>query len=483
MHRIIRSAAAVRRDGLPQAGRLRFLTCCMCCLLSACAGLGGPEYKRPDVPSKAHWSEQAGPLVSASAAIQPDWWKSFGDRYLDELIERAIANNVDIRVLAARIGVAKAGIDQASAGLLPTLYAGAGSDTFKVTGSPASTKYSTGGQASWELDIWGKVRKGVDAQQAEYNASEADWRAGYLTLVSEVGTAYFQIRQFDEQIDQQRLALARNGEILKIYQGMLREGLIPKTQVLQQQAEINNLQSNLLDLQRQRKLTENSLATLLGVPADTLRVPQVALRSSIEPISVPAGLPADLLTRRPDIVAAEFRTLSAVDLLGQAKLARLPSISLTGMAGAAAFSLGSLLSTTTFGLSSLLSFPVFDPSVKARIKVSDAQTKVAEEEYRRTVLNAFEEVENALTNLAAHRAQRTELVSRREKLAVVSEQVHAQLAEGLISQLEVLEVERTALSAEQDMLANHWQILMDTIMLYKSLGGGWPKEVVGQKSS
>ncbi len=483
MHRIFRSAAGGRGAGPRQAGTIRFLTCCVCCFLSACAGFGGPEYERPDVPSKVHWSAQTGPLISASAAIQPDWWKSFGDDYLDRLIERAIANNVDIRVLAARIGVAKAGIDQASAGLLPTLTVGAGSDSFKVTGSPASTKYSTGGQASWELDIWGKVRKGVDAQQAEYKASEADWRAGYLTLVSEVGTAYFQIRQFDEQIEQQRLALKRNGEVLNIYQGMLREGLIPKTQVLQQQAEINNLQSNLLDLQRQRKLTENSLATLLGTPADTFRVPKAPLRSSVEPISVPAGLPSDLLTRRPDIVAAEYRALSAVDLLGQAKLARLPSISLTGMAGAAAFSLGSLLSTTTFGLSSLLSFPVFDPSVKARIKVSDAQTKVAEEEYRRTVLNAFEEVENALTNLTAHRAQRTELVSRREKLAVVSEQIHAQLAEGLISQLEVLEVERTSLSAEQDMLANHWQILMDTIMLYKALGGGWPKEVVGQNSS
>jgi multidrug efflux system outer membrane protein len=107
---------------------------------------------------------------------------------------------------------------------------------------------------------------------------------------------------------------------------------------------------------------------------------------------------------------------------------------------------------------------------------------VAEEEYRRTVFGAFEEVENALTNLSARKAQQQELESRRDKLDTVSQQIHAQLAEGLVSQLEVFEVERTLLSAEQEMLANHWQILSDTIILYKALGGGWPKEVVGQTS-
>jgi multidrug efflux system outer membrane protein len=452
------------------------------CLVSGCAGLTGPDYKRPEVASKQSWSEPAGPLISAQDAIQPDWWRGFGDPYLDDLVERAIAGNLDIRILAARTGVAKAGIDQASAGLLPTVEAGAGTDTSKITGSSRTTKYSAGGQASWELDIWGKVRKGVEAQEAEYKASEADWRAGYLTLVSEVGTAYFQIRQFDEQIDQQQGSLGRNRQILDIYQGMLQEGLVPQTQVMQQEAEVNNLQNGLLDLQRQRKLTENSLATLLGMPADTFHVPKAPLSASITPMPVPAGLPSELLTRRPDIVAAEYRVLQAVNLQGQARLAQLPTISLSGRAGVAAFSLGDIMKTTTLGLSSLLSFPVFDPSIRAQIKVSDAQTKVAEEEYRRTVISAFEDVENALTNLAAHKAQKQVLESRREKLASVSDQINAQLREGLVSQLEVFEVERTLLSAEQEMLANHWQILSDTLILYKALGGGWPKEVVGQMS-
>jgi outer membrane protein TolC len=201
MHRIRRFAASCHGNGHHRFGRVRLALLLACCFLPGCSGLGGPDFKRPEVASKQSWSEQAGPLVSATATIQPDWWTGFGDSYLDELVNRAITNNIDIRILAARTGVAKAGIDQASAGLLPTLNAGAGTDTFKVTGSPQTTKYSAGAEASWELDIWGKVRKGVDAQEAEFKASEADWRAGYLTLVSEVGTAYFQIRQFDEQID------------------------------------------------------------------------------------------------------------------------------------------------------------------------------------------------------------------------------------------------------------------------------------------
>lgn len=449
-------------------------------LLSACAGLGGPDYQRPEAPEKAAFSQSA-TGVTAASAIQPDWWRAFGDPYLSDLVERAIASNVDIRILAARTGVAQAAISQAEAGLLPVLTAGAGTDTFKSSGSPSTTQYSAASDVIWELDIWGKVRKGIDAQQAEYRASEADWRAGYLVMVADVATGYFQIRQLDEQLAQQRKTLARNREILDIYTQMQGEGLMPRTAVLQQQAEINRLQTILLDLQRLRKVTENGLATLLGVPADTLQVPEAGIRS-VQAVEVPAGLPSGLMSRRPDIIAAEYRVLQAHNLAGQARLARLPSVSITGRGGSASFALSDLLKSWTAGLSSLISIPVFDPNVQARIKVSDAQTRLTEEQYRRTVLGAFEEVENALTNLSNHRQQAMELSGRRDKLAVVSDQVYAQLDEGMVSQLEVFEVERSLLDAEQQALANHWQILGDTVALFKALGGGWPQETVTDAS-
>jgi outer membrane protein TolC len=216
---------------------------------------------------------------------------------------------------------------------------------------------------------------------------------------------------------QQQKTLARNTQILDIYQNMSSEGLIAETQVLQQQAEINRLQTGLLDLKRLRKLTENGLATLLGMPADTLKIPDSGLRS-VRPVDVPAGLPSDLL-----------------------------------------------LKSWTTGMSSLVSIPIFDPNVQSRIKVSEAQTRVAEAEYRRTVLGAFEEVENALVNLSNRK------------------QVYAQLQEGMATQLEVLEIERTLLDSEQEMLTNHWQILNDTVSLFKALGGGWPREVVAHSSN
>lgn len=450
-------------------------------LLVGCANLGGPDYARPEVPDKADWSQSASGTVSAKATIQPDWWNAFGDPTLSALVEQATAGNLDIRVLAARTAVARAAISQAEAGLLPVLSAGGGTDTLKSTGSASSTQYSLASDVIWEADIWGKVRKGVEAQQAEYQATEADWRAGYLVMVSQVATAYFQLRQFDEQIEQQRKSLARNREILAIYTQMLDEGLIPRTTVLQQQAEINRLQALLLDLQRLRKLTENGLATLLGMPADNLRVDRAQARA-VQQVTVPAGLPSELLSRRPDIVAAEYRVLQSYDLLGQARLARLPSVSLTGKAGTASFALTDLLRSWTFGLSSLVSIPIFDPNVKARIKVSEAQTHVAEEEYRRSVLNAFEEVENALTNLSNHKRQADELTSRRARLELVSDQIHAQLDEGMVSQLEVFEVERSLLDARQQALANHWQVLSDTVALFKALGGGWPPESVADRT-
>jgi NodT family efflux transporter outer membrane factor (OMF) lipoprotein len=452
-------------------------------LCAACGNLAGPEYTRPDAPQKAHWSLGADPSAAAAAAIEPDWWTNFGDPYLDELIDRAISDSLDLRILAARVEVARAGISQAEAGALPTVSAIGGVDRFVHTQAPNTTRTSLAAEASWEIDIWGKIRKGVEAQEAFTKATEADWRAGYLTLVGDVATIYFRIRQFDELSDQHELTLKRNRRILDIYEGMYREGLIPKTQVLQQQAEIDRLENELLEFARLRKVAENGLATLVGTPADTLHVPEAHLRQAVQPVTVPAGLPSQLLARRPDILAAEYRVLEAHDLAGQARLAQLPSISLTGRAGTAAFSLGSLFSGGTFGLTSLLSFPIFDPSLRARIKVADAETKLVEEQYRRTVIGAFEDVENALTNLSNRRQQKQELEERRQKLAIVSDQIDAQLKEGMVSQLEVFEVERTLLDAEQQQLINYWQILTDNVTLYRALGGGWPREVVGRADS
>jgi outer membrane protein, multidrug efflux system len=189
--------------------------------------------------------------------------------------------------------------------------------------------------------------------------------------------------------------------------------------------------------------------------------------------TVPGGLPADLLARRPDVVAAEYRVLESHDLVGQAKLAQLPSVSLTGRGGTASFSLGDLLRSFTFGLLPSINLPAFNPGIKARVKTTEAQTKVAENDYKRTVIAAYEEVENALVSLDAHRQQRVELQMQVDQLRLVSAQTEVQLKAGVISQLDVFETERSLLAAQLELLASHQQVLTDTVTLYKALGGGW----------
>ena len=445
-------------------------------LLVAC-DVKVPEYVRPDTPVKESWQGVAAQPVSARDTIRPDWWRGFDSAYLDELVNKAIDNNIDMRILAARIDVARAGVEQVSAVSKPNVQLGAGVDITKHTQvSGSTTQYSLAGTVDWELDIWGKFAAGTEAQEAEVKATEADWRAGYLSLVSDVASAFFLIRQLDEQLARQQQALSQNQDILAIYENRYREGLAARTALLQQRSEVKRLTQQQLELLRLRQTTENSLATLLGVPAGEYKVPKGRMMTQVSLMDVPADLPSALLNRRPDIIAAEYRAIRSVKLVGQARLAQLPSLGLTARGGTASFALSSLLKAWTFGLSPAIQLPMFDPNVKARIKVSEAEAKVAEEEYRAVVMRAFEEVENALITLHSRKQQRTELLERLDYLREVAAQNRAQLRAGVISQLALFESERSMLAVEQEVLQNYHQILVDTVLLYKALGGGWPAE-------
>ena len=442
-------------------------------LLCACADVRINEYQRPETPTKSSWSRPSESALSAPGTISMQWWTEFRDSYLDSLVAKAIAGNFDLKILAARIEVANLQIAEARAGALPTVDIGAGASFEKSTGQRTTKQFSVGAQVNWEIDVWGKVSKGVQAQTAEFKATEADWRAGYLTLVASVSTTYFQILQLDEQIEQQRHALARSQQIQGIFESMRDNGLVPGSQVLRQRAESARLTKDLLELRRLRDVSENALATLVGVPAGDLKVPAGRLQGRVAVPVVPTGLPSQLLARRPDVVAAEFRVLVAHDLMGQAKLAQLPSISLTGRGGSASFALGDLLKSFTFGFAPSINIPAFNPAIKARAKTSEAEVKFAEQEYRRTVVAAFEDAENALVNLEAHRLQQEQLQLQVNELRQVVAGGTQQLAAGLVSQLDVFENERSLLTAQQALLASHQQVLADTVTLYKALGGGW----------
>ncbi|RKP53490.1 efflux transporter outer membrane subunit [Pararobbsia silviterrae] len=455
-----------------------FAAGCVCAavLLSGCVDVSMRAYERPATPEKNHWTPSDAISVSAADTISPDWWKAFGDPTLDALIQKAIAGNFDIQSLAARIRVASAEVTEAHAGALPTADLGAGVNYQKITnmGQGFTKQYNVAGQVNWDIDVWGAVEKSVEAQQAEFHATEADWRAGYLLLVSNVSTTYFQVLQLDDQIAQQQTTLDTNRQIAAILERMNETGLVPKTQVLQQRAEVNRLTTDLLEFKRSRDLANNALATLTGTPAGEFQLPAGHLQQRVQLPPVPAGLPAQMLARRPDIVAAEFRVLEAYKLTHSAKLAQLPTISLTGHGGSSSFALNTLLKSFTYGLMPSIDIPLLDPTVRAHVKTTEAQADVAEHDYQRTVMTAFQDVENALVNIDADRKQRAEIDQQVAQLKVVADQVEAQLKEGVVSQLEVFEAERSLLSAQQQRLANHAQSLSDTVLLYQALGGGWP---------
>jgi multidrug efflux system outer membrane protein len=209
------------------------------------------------------------------------------------------------------------------------------------------------------------------------------------------------------------------------------------------------------------------------VPAGEFKIRGGRPQGQVQVPVVPEGLPLDLLARRPDVVAAEFRVLEAHDLMGQARLAQLPSVSLTGQAGSASFALSDLFRAFTFGFMPTINLPVLNPGIRAHVKTTEAQIKVAEEDYRRTVIAAYEEVENALVDLEAHRKQKDELQQQVNQLQVVSAETEAQLQIGVVSQLDVFENERSLLAAQLALLASQQQVLSDTVTLYKALGGGW----------
>lgn len=456
---------------------------CFFGIAAGCGALQGPAYERPDVPEKPQWSQLEGRELTASEVIQPDWWHGFGDPYLIQLIQRAIDQGFDMRIAALRLD--KAGIqlgkERFSAtpkvGLSPADAIARGKRDNEQSTTTRETE-SLGAGLTWELDIWGKIRKDLQAADARYRATEMDWRATQLALIASVAERYFQIRQFDEQIAQQIASKGQAEQMLGIYYAQHKEGMVPETRIRSQKAEISSLQNRLLEMQRGRTEAELKLSTLLGVPAGELSVPAGKLRESVRLIEMPEVLPADVLARRPDVLKAEYNVLQAHHLVGKARLARLPTFSLTGAAKTGTSFVSTVVNTWTFGLATSWS-GLFDRDLAIDVKLSEAEVKISREEYRKTVLEAFEEVEIALLNLHARQQQIKELEAQVVDLQVVRNVQDARLREGLVSQLEVFDTERSLLGAQQEILSTYQQLLTDTVTLYKALGGGWESERPG----
>ena len=445
-------------------------------MLASCAM--GPDYFRPsiDTGEKFRMTQAEG----QSIANLP-WWELLQDEELQRLINQALTENKDLKRAVASVEELQARLSIARMDFLPKMEISANAPAFGTLGGfliPGfPTPYSYFGQAnlSWELDIWGRLRRSNEAARADLMAREENRRAVVLTLVSSVAQSYFDLLQFDTQLDIARRALSSWEESVAIAQAQLRGGLVSRLDLDQFNAERANAATRVAELERQMVQKENELSVLLGrnpVPIQRGR----ALTDQLVPPEVPAGLPSELLQRRPDILQAEQTLAAATARIGMAKAARFPKLSITGFLGVASPALSKLLlSGSEFGAGGLgLAGPLLNAqSLGFDQRAAEAQARQVLAQYEQTFLVAFKEVEDALVAVRTVQDQRK---SQQEQVEALRSALHVsdlRYKGGITSYVDVLLAKRNLFDAEFALTATYRFHLISVVQLYKALGGGW----------
>jgi NodT family efflux transporter outer membrane factor (OMF) lipoprotein len=446
-------------------------------LLSGCAV--GPAYTVPTTPQPTAFKE-AGPWQPAAPGDTLErgpWWTLFGDPLLNDLASSVEVSNQNVAAAVASYAQARALVQQQRSSLFPTVSLSGGADKSGGAGAGGASsdkryRLSIGG--SWEPDIWGRLRAGVNSANASAQASAADLAGARLSAQGELAADYFTLRQTDAQ----RELLARTIEgyqrVLTITKNRFDAGIAAKSDVLQAETQLANAQSDDLGLARQRAQLEHAIAVLLGkAPADFTLV-KAAWQANIP--AVPSGVPSALLQRRPDIAAAERRVAAANEQIGIARAAYYPNIGLTGSYGTSGSTVSNLFSVSnavwSLGLSAAQT--VFNAgATRAGVAGAEAQQQVAAARYRQTVLDAFADVEDQLA-AANVLAQQTVL---RRQAADAANQVEVQILNrykaGQVSYTEVVQAQATALSARRALVQAEADRQTTAVALIQALGGGW----------
>ncbi|HXV62804.1 MAG TPA: efflux transporter outer membrane subunit [Vicinamibacteria bacterium] len=446
----------------------------------------GPDYARPPVVTPEKWRELA--AADASIANVP-WWELFQDEELRRLITTALEENRDLKIAIERIEEARALYGISRSELYPQVDARAigGGLRFSegsLTHTPETGENRDNTKAlynldvgfSWELDFFGRVRRANEAERARILQTQEARRSVTITLVSEVARAYMELRDLDRRLEISRRTLESRREYVELARERFEGGVTPEVDWRQAEAEFYRVQSFVYEVEKLVVQKENELSLLLG------RNPGAVPRGrSVEdqpiPPDVPAGLPAALLDRRPDVREAEQRLVSATARIGEAKAMLYPRISLTGAYGFASTDLENLLdgSSQSWNIFAGLLQPIFNAGKnKRRVEVRESQQRQAVYDYERTLLQALREVEDSLIGLQKAGEQRG---SQRERVAAerkVLELSELRYRGGVAAYLEVLDAQRSLFNAEIDETASMSEHINSLIRLYKALGGGWP---------
>lgn len=441
--------------------------------LAGCAV--GPDFNQPEVEVPSTFRTAVMPEQDASDLR---WWEMFDDPQLYALVNSALENNRDLRIAVSRIEQSRASLGFTRADQFPRIDVQGGAQTGNFAGGTLSSSTNTSfyltAPLSWELDFWGKFRRSTEAARAELMASEYGLKSVQLALISDVVTTYYQLLDFHQRLAISESTLQSRVGSLEIIQQRFDKGIISELDVNQAEIQKEIAAAAIPLYQRAIAKTENGLSLLLGrLPGEIEAADSIAGQS--EPPVIPIGLPSGILERRPDVNQASYLLKAQTERIGVAVALRLPAINLTGLLGVASTELSSI--TTDGGAWSVggtLLGPLIDfGKNRNRVDLEEQKTQEALYQYERTVLNAFREVEDALTEIATYR-QELAAIDRQQKSAKNANELSKQRYDkGVSSYLEVLETERTLFNVElrqsdlQQLYRNAY------INLYKALGGGW----------
>jgi NodT family efflux transporter outer membrane factor (OMF) lipoprotein len=442
--------------------------------LSSCAI--GPKYEKPAVEVPAAWKEAADWKVAEPKDAIPKgkWWEIFNDPILNGLVEQVSVSNQELRAAEARYAQARAQVSVARSSLFPSIGASAGASRARRAGSDASSNYSLSLDARWEVDLWGRIRRTIEAAGAGAEASAADVEAIRLLLQAELATNYFQLRVADVTRELIEDAVKNFERSYQLTLNRYNAGVAAKADVVQAEAQLLSTRAQAIDIRATRANLEHAIAVLIGKPPAALAIEPTQFHVRLP--EIPPGLPSTLLERRPDVAASERRTAAANARIGIAQAAYFPALNLTGSGGFASPSLGHLISAPNraWSLGLALAGTILDFGARAgQVSSAEAAYDEAVANYRQTVLEAFQEVENNLATLhwlsEESKVQTEAARAARESVVLTVNQYKA----GTVSYLNVVQVQNTQLAEERSSASLIGRRLAATIALVRALGGTW----------
>ncbi len=443
-------------------------------MLGACTM--GPKYQRPAVP--------APPAFRAAADATPEslgdaqWWTVFQDEELQKLIRAALAGNLDAKIAASRVAQAQAQLGITRADQFPTINGTGSVARQRNPSNPVFPAFEAnmsqlGLSAAWQLDFWGRYRKAAEADRATLAASEWGRKAILATLVSNLATAYFQLREYDLELEIARRTLTARRESLDLTRTLEEGGAVSRVDVHQAEILVEQAGRKVPDLERLIEQQENLISVLTGRNPEGVTRGKSLLEQPLPP-TVPAGLPSALLERRPDIRRAELELIAANARIGVAKAAYFPQISLTGTTGFQAYSLTGLFDSKVYNVGAAMTQPIFDYSrIRNTVRLTEARKEEMVFSYLQSIQQAFREVSDALVAVTKRRQYRERQEALRQAAQQAAELSGIRYRGGATSYLEVLQSETALFDSEIDLAQARLNERLALVQIYNALGGGW----------